>query len=56
VDKEYQTALPGVYAVGDVLWHHVKQAVIAAGEGAVAASAIEKQLHHRKQLAVDWAK
>jgi thioredoxin reductase (NADPH) len=56
VDKEYQTALPGVYAVGDVLCNHVKQAVIAAAEGAVAAIAIEKQLHHRKQLVADWAK
>jgi len=56
VDKEYQTALPGVYAVGDVLCHHVKQAVIAAAEGTVAAIAIEKQLHHCKQLVADWAK
>ena len=56
VDKEYQTALPGVYAVGDVLCNHVKQAVIAAAEGAVAAIAIEKNLHHRKQLVADWAK
>jgi thioredoxin reductase (NADPH) len=56
VDKEYQTALPGVYAVGDVLCQHVKQAVIAAAEGAVAAIAIEKNLHQRKQLVADWAK
>jgi thioredoxin reductase (NADPH) len=56
VDKEYQTALPGVFAIGDVLCNHVKQAVIAAAEGAIAAMAAEKQLHQRKQLAVDWAK
>lgn len=56
VDKEHQTALPGVYAVGDVLCNHIKQAVIAAAEGAIAAMAIEKQLHQRKQLAVDWSK
>ena len=56
MDKEYQTALSGVYAVGDVLCNHVKQAVIAAAEGAIAAMAIEKQLHHRKQLVADWAK
>ncbi len=30
VDTEFRTALPGVYAVGDVLCNHVKQAVIAA--------------------------
>ena len=29
---------------------------IAAAEGAIAAMAVEKQLHERKQLAVDWAK
>jgi thioredoxin reductase (NADPH) len=55
VNAEYQTAIPGVYAIGDVLCQHVKQAVVAAAEGAVAAMAIEKQLHHRRQLAVDWS-
>lgn len=56
VDREFQTSLPNVYAVGDVLCNHVKQAVVAAAEGAVAAMAAEKQLRGRKQLAVDWAK
>jgi thioredoxin reductase (NADPH) len=56
VDKEYQTGLPGVYAVGDVLCDHVKQAVVAVAEGAIAAMAAEKQLHGRKQMAVDWSK
>lgn len=56
VDREYQTAIPGVFAVGDVLCNHVKQAVIAAAEGAVAGIAIEKVLHGRKQMVVDWSK
>jgi thioredoxin reductase (NADPH) len=56
VDREYQTALPGVFAIGDVLCNHVKQAVIAAAEGAVAAMAADKQLRGRKQMAVDWGK
>jgi len=56
VDAEYQTGLPGVYAVGDVLCNHVKQAVVAAAEGAVAGMAIEKFLRDRKQLVVDWSK
>lgn len=55
VDRNYQTAIPNVFAVGDVLCNHVKQAVIAAAEGATAGMVIEKQLHHRKQLAVDWS-
>jgi thioredoxin reductase (NADPH) len=56
VDREFQTAIPGVYAVGDVLCNHVKQAVVAAAEGAVTAMAVEKHLQGRKQLAVDWSK
>jgi thioredoxin reductase (NADPH) len=56
VDREFQTGLPGVFAVGDVLCLHIKQAVVSAAEGAVAAMAIEKYLRRRKQIIVDWAK
>lgn len=56
VDNEFRTPLPGVFAVGDVLCNHIKQAVVAAAEGAVAAMAVEKHLHGRKQLVADWAK
>ncbi|MFZ6026312.1 MAG: NAD(P)/FAD-dependent oxidoreductase [Chloroflexota bacterium] len=56
VDREHQTAIPGVFAVGDVLCDHVKQAVIAAAEGAIAGIAAEKALRGRKQMAVDWSK
>jgi thioredoxin reductase (NADPH) len=56
VDAEYRTQLPGVFAVGDILCHHVKQAVVAAAEGAVAAMAVDKYLHGRKQMVTDWAK
>lgn len=56
VDSEYQTSIAGVYAVGDVLCNHVKQAVVAAAEGAVAAMAVEKQLRGRRKLVVDWSK
>ncbi len=56
VDREFKTTLPDVYAIGDVLCNHVKQAVVAASEGAVAGIAVEKILHGRKQLKVDWSK
>ena len=56
MDREYQTAVPGVYAVGDVLCNHIKQVVVAAGEGAVAGMAVEKTLRSRKQIKADWAK
>jgi thioredoxin reductase (NADPH) len=54
VDREMQTAIRGVYAVGDLLCNHVKQAVIAAADGVVAAMAAEKHLHGRKVLQRDW--
>jgi len=56
VDREFRTNLTGVFAVGDLLCDHVKQAVVAAAEGAVAAMAAEKQLHGRRRLSFDWAK
>jgi thioredoxin reductase (NADPH) len=54
VDRENQTAIPGVYAVGDVLCSHVKQAVIAASDGAVAAISAEKWLRGKSRYRVDW--
>jgi thioredoxin reductase (NADPH) len=56
VDHEFQTTIPGVYAIGDVLCDHIKQAVISAGEGAMAAIALEKNLHGRSKVSVDWSK
>lgn len=56
VNAEYQTELDGVFAVGDLLKDHVKQAVVAAADGAIAAMAVEKYLRKRKNLQVDWSK
>ncbi len=55
VDREFKTGVEGVYAVGDVLCNHVKQVVVAAGEGAVAGMAVEKMLRGRRQIKADWA-
>ena len=54
VDRENQTNIPGVYASGDVICTHVKQAVIAAGDGAIAAIAAEKWLRGKSKPRVDW--
>lgn len=56
VDREQRTSIPGVYAVGDVLCEHIKQVIIAAGEGALAGMSAEKALRGRRQIVVDWAK
>jgi thioredoxin reductase (NADPH) len=56
VNTEFQTAIPDVYAIGDVVCGHIKQAVISAGEGALAAISLEKNLHERQSMTVDWSK
>ena len=54
VDREMQTRIPGVFAVGDLLCEHIKQAVIAAADGVVAAIAADKYLNQRQSLRTDW--
>jgi len=54
VDREMQTSVPGVFAVGDLLCSHVKQAVIAAADGVMAAMAVDKYLRGRQKLQADW--
>lgn len=56
VDENFQTAAPGVFAVGDVLCRHLKQAVVAAAEGAIAAMAADRYLRGRTQLRPDWSR
>ena len=55
VDGNFQTTIPGVFAAGDVLCKHLKQAVIAAAEGAQAATAADRYLHGRSKLRPDWS-
>lgn len=54
VDSEMQTPIPGVFAIGDLLCSHIKQAVIAAADGVIAAIAADKYLNARKILQTDW--
>ena len=54
VDGDMQTSVPGVYAIGDLICTHIKQAVIAASDGVIAAVAIDKYINGRKALRNDW--
>lgn len=54
VDSEMQTAVPGVFAIGDLLCSHIKQAVIAASDGVIAAIAADKFINGRKKVKQDW--
>ncbi|MEW6716593.1 MAG: FAD-dependent oxidoreductase [Chloroflexota bacterium] len=54
VDREMKTSVPGVFAVGDIVCEHIKQAVIAAADGVVAAISVDKYLHGRQTARADW--
>lgn len=55
IDRDLQTSVPGVFAVGDLLCSHVKQAIIAAADGVKAAIAVDKYIHGRDKIRVDWS-
>ncbi len=46
VDDQFMTTTPGLFAAGDVTQHPFKQIVIAVGDGAKAALAIQQYLIH----------
>jgi thioredoxin reductase (NADPH) len=54
VDDEMQTTVPGVFAIGDLLCSHIKQAVIASADGVIAAVAADKYINGRKKVKSDW--
>lgn len=54
VDCNCATNVPGVYAIGDVTCVHPNQAIIAAGEGVIAALAVDRYLKGRERSRVDY--
>jgi thioredoxin reductase (NADPH) len=54
--RTMETTLPGVFAAGDVTCSAVRQVVIAAADGCIAALSAEKYIHHRTRSRADWSK
>lgn len=54
VDGQLQTSVPGVFAAGDVLCRRVRQAVVAAADGALAAMAAERYVTGRHAVRSQW--
>jgi thioredoxin reductase (NADPH) len=54
VDRDLQTTIPGVFAIGDLLCTHIKQAVIAAADGVIAAMGADKYIRGRTGYQPDW--
>lgn len=55
-NRMMETSISGVFAAGDVTCTEVRQVVIAAANGCVAALSADKYIHHRKRRKYDWAK
>jgi thioredoxin reductase (NADPH) len=55
-NRMMETSIPGVFAAGDVSCTEVRQVVIAAANGCVAALSAEKFVFHRRRRRFDWAK
>ncbi len=54
VDESMSTSVAGVWAIGDIRNTPYKQAVVAAGDGCIAAMSIDRYLNHRKSIKPDW--
>jgi thioredoxin reductase (NADPH) len=55
-NKMMETNIPGVFSAGDVTCTEVRQVVIAAAHGCMAALSAEKYIFHRKRRRYDWNK
>ena len=56
VNAMMETSVPGLFAAGDVTCTEVRQVVVAASQGCLAALAAEKHLYKRSKYRMDWAK
>lgn len=54
VDEMMATSADGVWAIGDIRNTPFKQAVVAAGDGCIAAMSIDRYLNSRKAIKPDW--
>ncbi len=53
-NKMMETNIPGVFAAGDVVCTEVRQVVVAAAHGCIAALSAEKYIFNRKRRRYDW--
>lgn len=54
VNEFMETSVGGVWAIGDIRNTPFKQAVVAAGDGCIAAMSIDRYINSRKLIKPDW--
>lgn len=54
VNRMMESNIAGVFAAGDVTCTEVRQVIVAASNGCIAALSAEKYLFHRKRRRYDW--
>ena len=54
--RSMETSIPGVFAAGDAICSEVRQVVVAAAFGCIAALSAEKFINSRKHSKADWSK
>jgi thioredoxin reductase (NADPH) len=55
-NRMMETSIPGVFAAGDMTCTEVRQVVVSAANGCVAALSAERFITHRSRRRYDWAK
>lgn len=53
-NKMMETSIPGAFSAGDVTCTEVRQVIVAAANGCIAALSAEKHIFHRKKRRYDW--
>lgn len=53
-NRMMETSVPGVFAAGDVICAEVRQVVLAAADGCLAALSAEKYINHRTKSRAQW--
>jgi thioredoxin reductase (NADPH) len=56
VNRMMETSIEGIFAAGDVTCTPVRQVVVAASQGCIAALSAERYLYNRKRYRMDWGK